>query len=82
MAGWKYGTTWTVKMEIRLLVHILHLYWIQSGRITKKQFSEDTGININNLDKSDILEITLTPRKISRDNGGKYTISHRLCIEY
>ena len=38
----------------------------------KKAISEDTGININNLDKSDILEITLTPRKISRDNGGKY----------
>ena len=51
---------------------ILHLYWIQSGRITKKAISKDTGININSLDKSDILEITLTPRKISRGNGGKY----------
>ena len=38
----------------------------------KKAIRKHTRININSLDKSDILEITLTPRKISRGNGGKY----------
>lgn len=66
------GTTWTVKSGNTTtgsyFTFILDSIWENY----KKVISEDTGININNLDKSDILEITLTPRKISRDNGGKY----------
>ena len=68
------GTTWTVKSGNTTtgsyFTFILDSIWENY----KKAISEDTGININNLDKSDILEITLTPRKISRDNGGKYPI--------
>lgn len=66
------GTTWTVKSGNTTtgsyFTFILDSIWENY----KKAISEDTGININNLDKSDILEITLTPRKISRDNGEKY----------
>lgn len=66
------GTTWTVKSGNTTtgsyFTFILDSIWENY----KKAISEDTGININNLDKSDILEITLTHRKISRDNGGKY----------
>lgn len=66
------GTTWTVKSGNTTtgsyFTFILDSIWENY----KKAISEDTGININNFDKSDILEITLTPRKISRDNGGKY----------
>ena len=38
----------------------------------KTAISKDTGIALSDLNKEDILEITLTPRKISRDNGGTY----------
>ena len=66
------GTTWTVKSGNTTtgsyFTFILDSIWENY----KKAISKDTGININNLNKSDILEITLTPRKISRGNGGKY----------
>ncbi len=66
------GTTWTVKKGDTTagsyFTFILESIWENY----KKVISEDTGININSLDKSDILEITLISRKISRDNGGKY----------
>lgn len=66
------GTTWTVKSGDTTtgsyFTFILNSIW-ENYKIA---ISEDTGININNLDRSDILEITLTPRKISQDNGGRY----------
>lgn len=66
------GTTWTVKngdtTTGSYFTFILDSIWENY----KKAISKDTGININSLDKSDIFEITLTPRKISRGNGGKY----------
>ena len=66
------GTTWTVKSGNTTtgsyFTFILDSIWENY----KKAISKDTGININNLNKSDILEITLTPRKISKDNGGTY----------
>lgn len=66
------GTTWTVKRGNTTtgsyFTFILDSIW-ENYKIA---ISKDTGININNLNKSDILEITLTPRKISRNNGGKY----------
>ena len=65
------GTTWTVKngdtTTGSYFTFILDSIWENY----KKAISKDTGININSLDKSDILEITLTPRKISRATGGK-----------
>ena len=70
--GGRTGTTWTVKngdtTTDSYFTFILDSIWENY----KKAISEDTGININSLDKSDILEITLIPRKISRDNGGDY----------
>lgn len=66
------GTTWTVKSGNTTTGSYFTFIWDSIWENYKKAISEDTGININNLDKSDILEITLTPRKISRDNGGKY----------
>lgn len=66
------GTTWTVKRGNTTtgsyFTFILDSIWENY----KKAISKDTGIDINNLNKSDILEITLTPRKISRNNAGKY----------
>ena len=66
------GTTWTVKRGNTTtgsyFTFILDSIW-ENYKIA---ISKDTGININNLNKSDILEITLTPRKISRNNAGKY----------
>ena len=66
------GTTWTVKRGNTTtgsyFTFILDSIW-ENYKIA---ISKDTGIDINNLNKSDILEITLTPRKISRNNAGKY----------
>lgn len=66
------GATWTVKSGDTTtgpyFTVILDSIWDNY----KTAISEDTGININDLDKTDILEIILTPRKISRDNGGTY----------
>lgn len=66
------GTTWTVKSGNTTtgsyFTFILDSIWENY----KNTISNDTGININSLNKSDILEITLIPRKISRGNGGKY----------
>ena len=66
------GTTWTVKRGDATtgsyFTFVLDSIWDNY----KTAISKDTGIDINVLDKSDILEIILTPRKISRDNGGTY----------
>lgn len=66
------GTTWTVKSgnttTDSYFTFILNSIWENY----KNTISKDTGIDIDSLDKSDILEIKLTPRKISRDNGGTY----------
>lgn len=66
------GTTWTVKRGDATtgsyFTFVLDSIWDNY----KTAISKDTEININDLDKTDILEIILTPRKISRDNGGTY----------
>lgn len=72
MAGWKYRYNLDSKEWKYDYWFIFYIYIGFNLGELQKAISEDTGININNLDKSDILEITLTPRKISRDNGGKY----------
>lgn len=66
------GATWTVKSGDTTtgpyFTFILDSIWDNY----KTTISRDTGIDINDLKESDILEIMLTPRKISRDNGGTY----------
>ena len=66
------GATWTVKSGDTTtgpyFTFILDSIWENY----KTTISRDTGIDINDLKESDILEIMLTPRKISRDNGGTY----------
>ena len=66
------GTTWTVKRGDATtgsyFTFVLDSIWDNY----KTAISKDTGIALRDLNKEDILEITLTPRKISRDNGGTY----------
>lgn len=66
------GTTWTVKRGDATtgsyFTFVLDSIWDNY----KTAISKDKGIALRDLNKEDILEITLTPRKISRDNGGTY----------
>ena len=66
------GTTWTVKRGDATtgsyFTFVLDSIWDNY----KTAISKDTGIALGDLNKEDSLEITLTPRKISRDNGGTY----------
>lgn len=67
------GSTWTVKRGDSstgsYFTFVLDSIWDSY----KSSVATDLGISANQLDKSNITEITLTPRKISRDNGGTYT---------
>ena len=69
------GSTWTVKRDDSAtgsyFTFILDSIWdsYKSSVATDLGISEDQA---DQLDKSNITEITLTPRKISRDNGGTY----------
>lgn len=67
------GSTWTVKRGDSstgsYFTFVLDSIWDSY----KSSVAADLGISANQLDKSNITEITLTPRKISRDNGGTYT---------
>ena len=66
------GTTWTVKRGDATtgsyFTFVLNSIWDNY----KTAISKDAGIALGDLNEEDILEITLTPRKISRDNGGIY----------
>lgn len=66
------GNTWTVKREDpntnKYFVYILDSIWDNY----KTAVAKDLEIDVSRLGKEDITEITLTPRKISRDNGGSY----------
>lgn len=66
------GSTWTVKKEdsstARYFTFILNSIWDKY----KSSVATDLGISEAQLNKSNITEITLTPRKISRANGGNY----------
>lgn len=66
------GSIWTVKRNdsatSRYFNTILNSIWDSY----KSSVAADLGISADQLDKSNITEITLTPRKISRDNGGTY----------
>lgn len=66
------GGTWTVKKDDsatdRYFKFILDSIWVNY----KSSVAEELSINENDLKKENITEITLTPRKISRDNGGEH----------
>lgn len=67
------GSTWTVKRGDSstgsYFTFVLDSIWVSY----KSSVAADLGISEDDLDKSNITEITLTPRKISRDNGGNHT---------
>ena len=66
------GSTWTVKegdsSTASYFTFILNSIWVKY----KSSVAADLGIGADQLQQSDIKEITLTPRKISRDNGGTH----------
>lgn len=62
------GSTWTVKRDDPTtganFTYILDSIWDAYKKAVKQETGED-------VEKDDVTEITLTPRKISRDNGGR-----------
>ncbi len=62
------GSTWTVKRDDATtggnFTYILDSIWDAYQKAVKQETGED-------VEKDDVTEITLTPRKISRDNGGR-----------
>ena len=62
------GSTWTVKRDDPTtganFTYILDSIWDAYQKAVKQETGED-------VEKDDVTEITLTPRKISRDNGGR-----------
>lgn len=62
------GSTWTVKRGDPTtganFTYILDSIWDAYQKAVKQETDED-------VEKADVTEITLTPRKISRDNGGR-----------
>lgn len=66
------GSTWTVKRGDTAtgdyFTFVLDSIWDNY----KTSVAKELNINPNQLSKTDITEITITPRKISRDNGGTY----------
>lgn len=81
MAGWKDRHNLDSKEWRYDYWFIFYIYIGFNLGELQKAISKDTGININSLDKSDILEITLTPVKF-HGKRRKISISYRLCIEY
>ena len=62
------GTTWTVKKNDPTTGGYFTSIWNEISENYIASIKEDTGIN--DLTVDDITEIVLTPRKISRNNGG------------
>ncbi len=66
------GSTWTVKRDDSTtgsyFTYILNSIWDNY----RSSVAKSLGINATELQKLDITEITLTPRKISRANGGQH----------
>lgn len=72
--SWPDGSTedkWTVRKDDKTVSYfndILASIW----NTYKSSVAKELGINENDLKQDSITEITLTPRKISRNNGGNY----------
>lgn len=62
------GTTWTVKKDDLTTGDYFTSIWNEISKNYIESIKNDTGIN--DLTVGDITEIVLTPRKISRNNGG------------
>lgn len=62
------GTTWTVKKDDLTTGGYFTSIWNEISKNYIESIKNDTGIN--DLTVGDITEIVLTPRKISRNNGG------------
>ena len=62
------GTTWTVKKDDPTTGSYFTSIWNEISKNYIESIKNDTGIN--DLTVGDITEIVLTPRKISRNNGG------------
>lgn len=62
------GTTWTVKKNDPATGGYFTSIWNEISKNYIESIKNDTGIN--DLTVDDITEIVLTPRKISRNNGG------------
>ena len=62
------GTTWTVKKNDPTTGGYFTSIWNEISKNYIESIKNDTGIN--DLTVEDITEIVLTPRKISRNNGG------------
>ena len=66
------GSSWTVKRDDEntkdYFTFVLNSIWDSY----KSSIAKELGIDANRLQKEDITEISLIPRKISRDNGGTY----------
>ena len=62
------GTTWTVKKNDPTTGGYFTSIWNEISKNYIESIKNDTGIN--DLTVDDITEIVLTPRKISRNNGG------------
>ena len=62
------GTTWTVKKNDPTTGGYFTSIWNEISKNYIESIKNDTGIN--DLTVGDITEIVLTPRKISRNNGG------------
>ena len=66
------GGTWTVKKGDNATGQYFNFILDSIWDNYKSSVAKELGINANDLKKENITEITLTPRKISRDNGGDY----------
>ena len=66
------GGTWTVKRGDNATGHYFNFILDSIWDNYKSSVAEELEINENDLKKESITEITLTPRKISRENGGIY----------
>lgn len=72
--SWPDGSTedkWTVRKDDKIVSYfndILASIW----NTYKSSVAKELGINENDLKQDSITEITLIPRKISRNNGGNY----------
>lgn len=66
------GSSWTVKRDDENTKDYFKFVLDSIWDSYKSSIAKELGIDANRLQKEDITEISLIPRKISRDNGGTY----------
>ena len=81
------GETWTVKRDDQTTGTYFTKILNQIFNDYRASVANELGLSINEIQKTDITEITVTPRKISRDNGtlfdeiGDYHIDCALSVK-